>query len=113
MDNDIDNIMKDCINLSEIGPSGKFVNFIKYKSSEEGHDDLLVMAAPSFNPFKSDTLVCKKINKEKNHEVLIRMVNYLEKHMEKEIKEMILIEEIKIRKKIERKYHFNRLKKLL
>jgi ribosomal protein L11 methylase PrmA len=103
--NDVDTLPAE-INIDAVGPSGNFVNFIKYKSETPSHPDIIFQR--DFTQFTCKALICDKLD---NHDKLLsleRMIKNLETHIEHEIKKEM--EKLKWEKEIKGKLHELKIK---
>ncbi len=114
-DCEIDNVFEGVVlNISAIGPSGKFVEFVPIERTINGrpYKDALLKET-CFIKFTSDSLKCEKLSQEKRKKSLQFMLNCLMKHIDEQVKTEMSNKEYEIRMKYYKEYQILKLREKL
>jgi hypothetical protein len=75
MTKNIENLFSD-VNIDHIGPEGKFIHFIHYKSPNPDCEDI-IRQKEDVVYFSSDSLICDKITAKMRLEAFAKLIKYL------------------------------------
>lgn len=100
------------INISEIGPEGKFVKFKRFVNKKDP-EDVIIETEYKFEftkfEFTSSNFNCEKLDEKQKQESLKLMLLCLRKHIDKEIEIELMNVKVEITKRLECKYFWDKL----